>query len=50
MLPALVTQNDVTVYTEAARKYAAKSRSENTLRSYASAWKEFAQFAGDGAR
>jgi integrase len=49
MLPAIVNQNDVTTYTEAARRYASKSRSDATLKAYASAWKEFQAFAGGGA-
>jgi len=49
MLPAVVSQHDVTQYTEAAKRYASKSRSDNTLKAYASAWREFEKFAGAGA-
>lgn len=49
MLPVITPQNEIAPYTEAARRYASKGRSDNTLKTYQSAWKEFQAFAGNGA-
>ena len=42
---ATVKSKSPTVYTEAARKYARKSKADNTIRMYRSAWAEFQRFA-----
>lgn len=43
-----ITNNtaSINLYTEAARKYARKSKADHTLAMYASAWREFEAFAG----
>src|SRR3972149_1509554 len=42
---ATVKSKSPTVYTKAARKYARKSKADNTIRMYRSAWAEFQRFA-----
>jgi len=56
MLPSGVTvkalvpasSQSVAAFTEMARRYAAEARADSTLRCYASAWREFEQFARGG--